>query len=321
MGHANARLNEYGRWLLVERVGQGHRVADVAAQLGVSRTTVYKWVARHREQGRCGLADRSSRPQHSPTRTAHHTEQAIVRLRGQSRRGANWIAAELGLAASTVGRVLQRQGVPLLRDLDALTGVPVRRRPARHVRYERDRPGQLIHVDVKKLGRIPTGGGWRAHGKGQRPSRLRGAGFDYVHSAIDDHTRLAYTEIHPDERGQTCAGFLTRAGAWFASLGITHIERVMTDNAFNYRHSHAFQAALADLGARHILIRPHCPWQNGKVERFNRTLLHEWAYRRVYHSNAERTQCLPDWIQHYNTQRRHSSLKGHPPISRLPTTS
>jgi transposase InsO family protein len=141
-----------------------------------------------------------------------------------------------------------------------------------------------------------------------------------VHSAVDDHSRLAYSEIHPDERGGTCAGFLRRAAAFFAAHGITRIERVMSDNAFAYRHSAAFAQALADLGARHILIRPHCPWTNGKVERFNRTLLREWAYSRVFSSNAERAECLPEWLGHYNTRRRHSSLGGLPPISRLSTT-
>ena len=141
-----------------------------------------------------------------------------------------------------------------------------------------------------------------------------------MHSAVDDHSRLAYSEIHPDERGETCAGFLERAAAFFASYGIARIERVMSDNAFSYRRSVAFARVLAGLGARHILIRPQCPWQNGKVERLNRTLLREWAYARVFGSNAERAGCLPDWLEHYNTRRRHSSLGGLPPISRLSTT-
>ncbi len=196
----------------------------------------------------------------------------------------------------------------------------MRRGPATRVRYERERPGELVHIDVKKLGRIPDGGGWRVHGRGPRPNRHRGPGFDFVHSAIDDNSRLAYCEIHPDERGETCAAFMARAAAFFASCGITRIERVMSDNALNYRHSQAFQAVLADLGARHILIRPHCPWTNGKVERLNRTLLREWAYSRVFSSNAERAGCLPEWLEHYNTRRRHSSLGGLPPISRLSTT-
>ena len=198
------------------------------------------------------------------------------------RRGADWLAAELGLGAATVGRVLARHTMPLLRDLDALTGAPLRRGPVSGVRYERERPGELVHIDVKKLGRIPEGGGWRARGRQERPNRHRGPGFDYVHSAIDDHSRLAYSEIHPDERGVTCAGFVARAAAFFAAHGITRIERVMTDNHLSYRRSLDFAGALADLGARHVLIRPHCPWTNGKVERLNRTLLREWAYSQVF---------------------------------------
>jgi transposase InsO family protein len=241
-------------------------------------------------------------------------------VRRAQRRGADWIAAELGIAASTVGRVIARHGMPLLRALDALTGEPVRRGPLSGVRYERERPGELIHIDVKKLGRIPDGGGWRAHGRGPRPGPSRAIGYDYVHSAIDDHSRLAYSEIHPDERGATCAAFMARAAAFFASHGISRIERVMSDNAMNYRHSRAFAQVLADLGARHVLIRPHCPWTNGKIERLNRTLLREWAYSQVFQSNAERAACLPHWLEHYNTRRRHSSLGGLPPISRLSTT-
>jgi transposase InsO family protein len=210
--------------------------------------------------------------------------------------------------------------MPLLRELDALTGEPVRHGPISRVRYERERPGELIHIDVKKLGRIPDGGGWRAHGRGVRPGSTRAIGYDYVHSAIDDHSRLAYSEIHPDEQGTTCAGVMGRAAEFFASMGITRIERVMSDNALNYRRSVAFQAVLAALGARHVLIRPHCPWTNGKAERLNRTLLREWAYSQVFTSNAERAACLPEWLWHYNTRRRHSSLGGLPPISRLSTT-
>lgn len=320
MSHANARLTVRGRALLVERVLAGHRPADVAHQMGCSRATAYKWLRRFRAEGPGGLADRPSRPHRCPHRTAARVEARILQARRTRRRGARWIAEELGLCASTVGRVIARHRMPLLRELDALTGEPVRRGPVSGVRYERERPGELIHIDVKKLGRIPEGGGWRAHGRGERPKSLRAVGYDYVHSAIDDHSRLAYSEIHPDEQGTTCAGFLSRAADFFASCGITRIERVMSDNALSYRRSLAFQAVLADLGARHILIRPHCPWTNGKVERLNRTLLREWAYSQVFRSNAERAACLPDWIQHYNTRRRHSSLGGLPPISRLSTT-
>jgi transposase InsO family protein len=304
----------------VERVHAGHRPADVAHQLGCSRATVYKWLARFRQEGADGLVDRSSAPHRCPQRTPADGEARIIGARRRHRRGADWIGAELGIAASTVGRVLARHGVAPLSACDALTGEPVRRGPMSRIRYERERPGELVHLDVKKLGRIPAGGGWRAHGRGSRPEALRHGGYDYVHSAIDDHSRLAFAEIHPDERGQTCAGFLERAARFFAAHGISRIERVMTDNALNYRHSAAFAEVLADLGARHILIRPRCPWTNGKSERLNRTLLREWAYSRTFTSNAERAGCLAPFLEHYNTRRRHSSLGGLPPISRLSTT-
>lgn len=321
MGHANARLTVHGRRIAIDRVAAGYRVADVAAQLGCSRTTIYKWVHRHQAEGEAGLVDRSSRPHRFPQRTPVEIERQIIRCRVASRRGAGWIADELGVPASTVGRVIRRAGLPALSRLDALTGELVRTGPVTGHRYERDRPGDLIHVDVKKLGRIPPGGGWRAFGRRQRPNHNRGLGFDYLHSAIDDHTRIAYTEIHPDQQGPTCAGFLTRAATFFADLGVTRIGEVMTDNALNYSRSHDFQKALRALRARHVLIRPHCPWQNGKIERFNRTLTREWAYSRIFLTNTERAECLPDWLEYYNTRRRHNSLGGHPPISRLPTTS
>lgn len=320
MAHANARLTARGRMLLIERVLTGHRPADVAHQMGCSRATAYKWLRRYRDEGPPGLLDRPSRPRRCPNRTPAAIEARILETRRAHRRGAGWIADELGVAASTVGRVLARNRMPALRDLDALTGEPVRRGPASGVRYERERPGELIHIDVKKLGRIPDGGGWRARGRVLGVDRHQRLGYDYVHSAIDDHSRLAYSEIHADERGATCAAFLLRAADFFAAHGITRIERVMSDNAFNYRRSTDFQGALADLGARHVLIRPHCPWTNGKVERLNRTLLREWAYSQVFTSNAERAGCLPQWLWHYNNRRRHSALDGLPPISRLSTT-
>jgi transposase InsO family protein len=310
----------HGRALLVKRVLAGHRPGEVADQLGCSRATAYKWLRRFAAEGLAGLADRSSRPRRCPHRTPADIEARILEVRRAHRRGAGWIGAELGLAPSTVGRVLVRHRMPALRELDALTGEPVRRGPKSAVRYERAAPGELVHIDVKKLARIPEGGGWRAHGRGPKPGAVRRGGYDCVHSAIDDHSRLAYSEIHPDEQGTTCAAFIARAAAFFAASGITRIERVMTDNAMNYRHSRAFAQVLSELGARHILIRPHCPWTNGKIERLNRTLLREWAYSQVFRSNAERAACLPSFIEHYNTRRRHSSLGGLPPISRLPTT-
>jgi transposase InsO family protein len=202
-----------------------------------------------------------------------------------------------------------------------MTGAVIRSSKQTATRYERSRPGELVHMDVKKLGRIPDGGGWRAHGRAAGSTsrdRATRVGYDYVHSLVDDHSRLAYSEVLPDEKGATCAAFLTRAAAYFAGHGITRIERLMTDNAWAYKHS--LKAVCAQLGARQKFIRPHCPWQNGKVERLNRTLVTEWAYRQAFTSNDERAAALAPWIEHYNTRRRHSALGGLPPVSRLSPT-
>jgi transposase InsO family protein len=203
-----------------------------------------------------------------------------------------------------------------------MTGEVIRASKTTAVRYEREHPGDLVHMDVKKIGRIPDGGGWRAHGRqmGRTSAQKKaGIGFDYVHSVVDDHSRFAYSEILDDEQAPTTVAFFARAVEEFAAAGIT-ISAVMTDNAWNYTHSRDLAALLADLGIDHILIRPHCPWQNGKVERFNRTLQAEWAYRHVFTTNTERAEALAPWLEHYNTRRRHSALGGHPPISRLSPT-
>ncbi len=240
-------------------------------------------------------------------------------LREDERRGQDWLGPELGVPPSTVSRILRRHQVAYLCELDPLTGEQIRSSKASAVRYQRDQPGELVHMDVKKIGRIPDGGGWRAHGRANRsPDQAIKVGFDYVHSLVDDHSRLAYSEVLPDEKGATCAAFLTRAAAYFAAHGIVRIERVMTDNAWAYRYS--LRDVCARLSIKQVFIKPHCPWQNGKVERLNRTLQTEWAYRRVYSTNAERTAALAPWLEHYNTQRRHSALGGLPPVSRLSPT-
>jgi transposase InsO family protein len=233
------------------------------------------------------------------------------------------ISMAIRAARAGRSRILRRHHLPYLADCDPLTGQPIRASQQTTGRHQRDRPGELVHMDVKKIGRIPDGGGWKAHGRpATRAAKAKAAkiGYDYVHSLVDDHSRLAYSEVLPDEKGTTCAAFLTRAAGYFAAHGINAIERVMTDNAFAYRHSNAVKAAVAALGARHIFIKPHCPWQNGKVERLNRTLQIEWAYRQIFTSNAERTAALDPWLNYYNTQRRHTALGGHPPISRLSPT-
>ncbi len=321
MSHANARTTVHGRLLIVARHRAGWRPAHIAAAMGISRKCVRTWITRFQAEGEAGLADRSSRPHTSPRCTPVEVEDRIVELRSQQRRSPAWIGAALGVPARTVSRVLARRGLPRLAALDPMTGQVIRASKTTAVRYERSRPGELVHMDVKKLARIPDGGGWRAHGRPAREQtrdRTVKVGYDYVHSLVDDHSRLAYSEILTDEKGATCAAFLTRAAAYFATHGIPHIERVMTDNAWAYQHS--IKAACAQLGARQKFIKPHCPWQNGKVERLNRTLATEWAYRQAFTSNDQRAAALAPWIEHYNTQRRHSALGGHPPISRLAPT-
>jgi transposase InsO family protein len=319
--HANARLNVHGRRLLVQRViGDGRPVAHVAKELGVSRQCAHRWVARFRAEGDAGLVDRSSRPHRCPGRTPVQVEDRVLRLRRSLRRGQDWIGPEVGLPARTVSAILRRHRVPYLRECDPLTGQVIRSSKTTAVRYEHDHPGSLVHMDVKKIGRIPPGGGWKAHGRqmGSTGAKKRARiGFDYVHSLVDDYSRLAYSEVLPDEKGATCAEFLRRAAVYFAGHGITRIERVMTDNHFSYRLSLDVAAALACLQAKHVFIRPHCPWQNGKVERYNRTLQVEWAYRQVFTSNTDRTAALAPWLEFYNTERRHSAIGGHPPTSRL----
>ena len=316
MAHRNARLTVHGRRLLVHRVRvEGRPVAHVAKELGISRQCAHRWVSRFDEQGEAGLHERSSRPHTTPTRTPPRVEQRVLAARRRLRCGPAGLAHHTGVPAATCGRILRRHGVPRLADCDPLTGQVIRAHRHSAERYEREHPGELVHVDVKKIGRIPPGGGWRAHGRSEQV-RGRGIGYDYIHAAVDDHTRLAYAEILPDEKGTTAAGFLTRAGAWFATHGVS-IQRVITDNAFTYRRSAAFTQAVADLGAVQRFIKPHCPWTNGKVERFNRTLQTEWAYRRIYTSNTRRANALPRWLTQYNNHRPHTALAGQPPISRL----
>jgi transposase InsO family protein len=317
--HANARLTLHGRRLLVARVIEDRRpVAHVAKELGVSRQCAHRWVRRFRSEGPQGLMERSSRPHRMPTKTTAERERVVLDARSQFRVGPARLAVQSGVPARTISRILHRHQVPPLAWLDPVTGVSIRATKATTNRYEHDHPGDLVHVDVKKLGRIPDGGGWRAHGRSEEV-RGRGIGYDYVHAAVDDHSRLAYAEIHPDERGVTAAGFLTRAAAYFRAHGIAKIERVLSDNALAYRNSAAFQAAVVALGARQKFIKPHCPWQNGKVERFNRTLGAEWAYRQPFASNQARADALAPWLMVYNTERIHSS-HGLTPAARVSPT-
>jgi transposase InsO family protein len=290
--------------------------------MGVSRQCAHRWVARFDAEGDAGLVDRSSRPHHMPTRTSAEVEDQVVTARLEHRRGQDWLGPELGVPARTVSRILRRHQLPRLAECDPLTGAVIRSSKTTAIRYERDRPGELVHMDVKKIGRIPTGGGWKAHGREMGSTWQRKKtriGFDYVHSVVDDHSRFAYSEVLPDERAGTASAFFERALQAFAHVGIT-VERVMTDNHWSYTKSHSLAELLAAHHISHKLIRPHCPWQNGKVERFNRTLQTEWAYRQVFTTNDERTAALAPWLNTYNTRRRHSALGGLPPISRLSPT-
>ena len=246
----------------------------------------------------------------------------MLDARATQRRGPDWLGPELGVPARTVTRILRRHHVPRLCECDPLTGAVVRASKTTTIRYERDRPGELVHMDVKKIGRIPDGGGWRAHGRqmGSTGVKKRARiGYDYIHSVVDDHSRFAYSEILTDEKAATCAAFFARTLDRFATHGIT-VEEVMTDNHWSYTRSIALAELLTGANIKHRLIRPHCPWQNGKVERFNRTLQTEWAYRQVFASNTERSTAFAPWLEDYNTRRRHSALGGHPPISRLSPT-
>jgi len=310
------QLSVYGRWLLVQRVMSGRPVAHVAAELGISRATGYKWWRRWREEGAAGLYSRSSRPHTSPTRTPAEIEQRVLALRRDRRLGPARIAGILGLPPSTVHRILTRHAMPRLAWLDRPTGTPVR--------YEWARPGELVHVDIKKLGRLREGGGWRMHGRTSAIARSNKAagsrgelvGHEFVHSAVDDHSRLAYCEVLPDEQAATAVAFWTRAQAFFAAHGIT-VQRVLTDNGACYR-SRQWREQLTAAGIDHKRTRPYRPQTNGKVERLNRTLLTEWAYARPYDSGQERAEALPAWLHTYNHHRTHTSLGGRPPISRIP---
>jgi transposase InsO family protein len=287
---------------MIRRLAEGWTIAAVAAAFGVDPKTVRKWRDRHAERGDVGLADRSSRPQRSPSRLGDPVAAEIVALRRQRLSGPA-IARRLGRPVSTVGLVLRRRGLGRLGALDP--------KPAA-IRYQRDRPGELIHLDVKKLGRV-DGIGHRI--TGDRTRRSRGIGWDFLHVCVDDASRLAYTEILADERKASAVAFLERALAWFNGLGVK-VEQVMTDNGSAYR-SHAFREACEAAGLRHKRTRPYTPRTNGKAERFIQTSLREWAYQRAFASSAERAHAMRPWLHAYNHHRPHTALKGQPPTTRL----
>ncbi len=302
--HSLARTTPRSRARLIDRViREDWSVGEAAEAAGVSERTAYKWLARYRSEGMAGLLDRCSRPRRSPARIPQEWRDLVLRLR-RSRKTGPEISEQLGLPRSTVARILRDAGLQRLKLLEP-------REPAK--RYERRRPGELLHLDVKKLGRIGGRVGHRIHG--DRSTRVRGAGWEFVHVAIDDHSRLAYAEVLPDERGVTATAFLERALAWFRRYGI-HIERVLTDNGACYR-SYAFRRACIGHHIRALFTRAYRPQTNGKAERFIQTLLREWAYIRPYRSSALRTRALRPWLRYYNRQRPHGSLGRKPPISRI----
>jgi transposase InsO family protein len=296
-------------------------VARAAERFQVSRPTALRWATRYRDLGAAGMADRSSRPHHSPWRTPAPVVRPIVHLRWHQRLGPAQIAPQVGLAASTVHAVLVRCRISRLPDLDRATGQPIRR-------SEHPHPGDLVHLDVKQLGNIPAGGGHRFLGRaaggrnrqadrssGQR-SRYRNPrhGHGFIHAAVDDHSRLAYAEIHPDETPETAAAFLQRAQAWFADRGVG-IQQVLTDNGSCYRR-HLWRDTCQQLAITAKRTRPYRPQTNGKVERFNRTLVEGWAYRRLYPTEAARRAAFGPWLHRYHHHRPHSALGGRPPITR-----
>jgi transposase InsO family protein/transposase len=315
VSHRNARLTPYARRKIAELVEAGHKPGEVAKQFHVSRTSVYKWVRRWQTEGEAGLQGRSSRPRTSPRQISVELTQQIIAARVAEHVGARELSVLTGVPASTIGAVLRRAGMPHLADVDRVTGELLRGRRHSDRRYEHDRPGSLLHVDVKKLGKIPPGGGHRAHGRSE-DVRGRGLGWDFVHVAVDDHSRLAYAEVLSDERATTCAAFLHRAVLWFRQHGVV-VRRVLTDNAKSYTISHAWREVCIALQIKRRYIKSGCPWTNGKAERFNRTLQDRWAYRQTWTSNDDRTAALADFLIFYNTVRGHTSLGGQTPISRL----
>ena len=323
VSHANAALTPKARLKLARLVvDDGWSVARAAERFQVAWPTAKRWVDRYREGGAGGMQDRSSRPHRQPNKTPPPLVRKIVHLRWKRRLGPVGIAGQLGLPASTVHAVLVRCGINRLSHVDRATGEPVRR-------YEHDRPGALLHVDVKKLGNIPDGGGWRFTGRaqGQRnrtattPLPRRGKAGDknyghaHVHTVVDDHSRVAYAEIHDDELASTAVGVLRRAVAWFNARGVV-VERVLSDNGPCYR-SDAWRETCRELGITHKRTRPYRPQTNGKVERFHRTMTAGWAFRRLYATESARRKALPAWLHEYNHHRLHTAIGTVPPITRL----
>ena len=308
--HGNARLTLWGRRELVARIEGGMTVAAAAESMNVSRQTAHKWWRRWREEGESGLEDRSSRPHSCPHQTSARVERRIVALRQSRKLGPARLAGIVEVPASTVHRVLVRHGVNRLAWMDRPTGKVIRR-------IETSRCGELVHIDVKKLAKVPPGGGHKIHGRtGTRNGSMgkKGLGYTHIHTAIDAYSRLAYSEFAGEENTVNCVAFLDRAVAWFAEQGIT-IEKILTDNGNGYR-STAWAQRCVELGIKHRRTKPYHPATNGKVERFNRTLVDEWAYARLWKSERSRARALDRFLHRYNHHRHHTAIGG-PPASRV----
>jgi len=322
--HQNAPLTPEGRRRLVERIDEGRAISHVAAEAGVSRQRLGVWYRRWLEEGEAGLEDRSSRPLRSPNITSDELGDHIEAIRREKKWGPDRISGYLatkGISVSpaTVHRELKRRGLNRVRNLDAPTGESMRKA----IRYEHGTPGDMLHIDVKKVGMIPEGGGWWAHGRGTeeaKKSRRKGnvrRGYTYIHACVDNNSRLAYAECHQDEKAVTAVEFFERALIFYESHGITVVRSVLTDNGSAYC-SGAWKVAMREAGVKHKRTRPHTPRTNGKVERFNQTMKDEWLYVRGYISEEARREHLVPFLNEYNHDRPHTSLGNRPPISRAP---
>lgn len=331
MTHKNSPLTPEGRRRLCERIDTGRPIAHVAAEGGVSRQALTGWYKRWLLYGEAGLMDRSSRPENSPNATPDDVVEMVLQIRRAEKWGAARTSAYLRdcgegihVSPATVQRIFERHGLGRIKDMDRPTGDS--KRPAN--RYEWEKPGDMIHVDIKKVGRIPHGGGWAIHGEGtdeHRASKRKAArtgrtGYAYLHSAVDDHSRLAYTEVLLDEKGVTAAEFWLRAALFYEKHGIFTIHRCLTDNGSPYR-SKAFADALAATRTVHKRTQPYTPRTNGKVERYNQIMIAEWLYVRPYDSDDSRTEYLADFLNYYNHERPHSALGYKPPATRVTPTN
>ena len=304
MAHRSSKLTPAGRHLVVRRYQAGWVADRVAEAVGVSRATVYKWVRRFATEGAAGMQDRSSRPRRSPRALSREQVERILRLRRGLKQGPHRLVPLAQSPRSTIYAVLRRHGCSRLRDFDRVSGSPLR--------YVRERPGELLHMDVKKLGRVPSGGGHRVLGRAGL-NRHRSVGYDFIHVAVDDTSRVAYVAALPDETASSTIHFIRSAVGFFADLGV-QVERLMTDGNRTYRVSRDLRLALDELGIKHKFTRPYRPQTNGKAERFIQTLLNEWAYTRPYRSNEERLRALPRWVAFYNSRRTHTALGNQAPL-------